>query len=196
MHEPTPFRLIRETFRLAIRRPATWFAWLVLACVYPLLSTIAAIGISADFGRESGLSYDIAFIALLVGTVRGTNDLARIAGVVSCTAARPTLVARVVVIAGYGSLHLAIALLPAVLSGETLESGWRLALVLLAVAALGALLLRLPLPAGSSPWVLGVGALVAPLFHSRPLPNPSIALLAVALLGAGWLLDHPPGRAA
>ena len=107
---------------------------------------------------------------------------------------------RAAVLGSFAVLHAGIALMPVTLlesefdASAVLGDGVRLFLVLMTIVACGCLLLRLPLPAGSAPWVLGVGAFVVPLLQARLVPDHSLGLLACALLSAGWLLDHPPGR--
>jgi hypothetical protein len=188
--------VVFATLRLAGAHPLAWLAGAALLALQPLLASAAPLAITARRGGDPGLIQDIAFMAAVVGAMGGTSALQRLSPAIAHASPGPDLKRD---LAAVGAVILVCALLamspalgPALATGAAL----RMAAGFTALAALGCLLLRLKLPLGSAPWILGATAALAPLELPHPLSARTLAALSAALVCANWLLDHPPGRTA
>jgi hypothetical protein len=195
-------RITLETLRLCAIQPTSWLTFALLAASGPVLSALAPLGITSESPTNSALLYELAIVSVALGSARGLAVLESVSSSIAHVIPRPTGATCALALVSVGLLHALFALAPAIgmggfhASAPVLPFFLRLAVVLLVTAGVGGLLLRLALPVGSAPWILGVGLLLTPVLLPHPLPVRSLVLLAAALFWAARLLDHPPGRTA
>lgn len=194
-------RITLESLRLSASQPSSWLTWGLLLLAWPLWSCVAPIGISQQLSSDRLVLYQVAIMSFALGSLRGIGTVARLSNSIGKLSSPPSTACLVMAVGSIGVLHALLASTPAIILGglhpktHEWELALRLLFVSLTIAALGTLLLRLNLAAGSATWLLGIAILLSPLLLPEPLPPRSLILLSGALLLASWLLDHPPGHA-
>lgn len=193
----------RAVLSALARRPLTWAGVLLMVLSWPALRTFLPLGLSTSALHHWTAAYEVAFVGGALAIVGATGPLARLEWILRPIGPVNKIVSSTAALTTAGALMGACALVPAHLfhtwqlaEFRPAESAAALALGWLHVAAVAAVVLRLPLDPLSRVALLLVGLGVVPgLLTGSAAPE----RLLLAVLDAGGTLrssfDFPLSRA-
>ncbi|MEZ6017120.1 MAG: hypothetical protein R3F49_18530 [Planctomycetota bacterium] len=194
-----PLALARWTITEHARRPATWALLALFGAAWPAILVFGELGLTTRDGPLSTHSYEVTFLALLVGVTRGVETLARGSWFLGRAAPMRQIAAEAGALAGAATLPLAAALLPALWlapAASGARDGAQLAAIALTgmhLLAIGLVALRLPLGPQRRALAVPLAAWVLPALVGTSGPTtggPDLTILTRALTGAFDVSRH------
>ena len=198
-----------------LRLPAFWALAAVIGALWPTIAALSPLGLTTSTATVPGVLYEAAFLSLLAGHCLALTMTGKLDWFVRPLALVRRAACDVAASTTSASLLLAAALCLPVLLGTPSPPFWALALTHLHLAALGLVLLQLPIPPEARAPALLVCAWILPAItsavpHLGPVIegifnagthlglariadgfSPPLLLPVVGLALAAWMLEAP-----